>query len=354
MNEEAPADLLGHRLLADRVAAAEAELLALSGNPAQLPDGLAGHHWLAGGLGSSEAHARAFVCLVNRFSRASASFVFPTEAPASQRRGQGDGWLYFSQGYSHNAVAATRHWAAASDTVRVLVTASTPASLEQAGHVERAGQLRRLLESGVKLVPMPGRDEYTILIRTIGPLCGFLVAIRLAVAAGAQMDIPGTDRLTSMCNAARDVWSASREALLDEWINGAGLNTIGPIASCIQNLTLKRLEGIYRDSSLSRDLLGYAHGTFQREVLCQRPQWVLCDAGHARHPIVERFLAMNASSGIPARVLASPGGFPEDLFFYEMLFNRILQDAVIKLGIDQVNWPGRGADGPLYNWDAGL
>jgi hypothetical protein len=37
-----------------------------------------------------------------------------------------------------------------------------------------------------------------------------------------------------------------------------------------------------------------------------------------------------------------------------MLFNRILLDAVVKLGIDQVNWPGKGADGPLYNWDTGL
>jgi creatinine amidohydrolase len=354
MNENASSDLLGHGLLAKRVENAEAQLIALPEMPSPELTGLSDRHWLAGGVGSSEAHARAFVCLVNRFSESSASILLPSEPAASHRRGSQTGWLLFSQGFSHNAVGATRHWPGATDTTRVLVTASTPESLEQSGYLDRADHLRRLVESGVRLVRMPGVDEYTILIRTVGLLCGFLVAIQLAAAAGAAVDLPGTERLAELRKAARDAWSANRVELLDEWITGAGLNTIGPIGSCIQNLILKRLEGIYRDPSPARDLLAYAHGFFQREVLCQRPQWVLCDVQTAQLPIVERFLSMNTSAGIPSRVLASPGGFPEDLFFHEMLVNRVLLDAVRKLGIDQVNWPGKGADGPLYSWDSGV
>jgi hypothetical protein len=354
MTKDAPADPFGHEFLAARIEAAEAQLLELSEEPFTPPSGMQGLHWLASGVGSSEAHARLFACLVNRSGTGSASVVLPTEPAVSHRRGPGTGWLTFSQGFSHNAVAATRYWPAAINTVRVLVSASTPESLRQAGHLERAEHLCRLLDSGVILVPMPGQNEYTILIRTIGPLCGFLVAIRLAIAAGADLQAPGPGRLKSLREAARDTWSANRAQLAEEWINGAGLNTIGPAGSCIQNLMLKRLEGIYRDPSPVRDLLAYAHGFFQREVLCQRAQWVLCDAEMERHSLVERFLAMNVSAGIPSRVLASPGTFPEDLFFHEMLFNRILLDAVVKLGIDQVNWPGKGADGPLYNWDTGL
>lgn len=354
MTESPQAEHLGHGLLSNRIEEAERQLIALSGEKAPEISGLDDRHWLAGGVGSSEAHARVFVCLMNRFSKASASIVLPSEATASQRRGSRTGWIYFSQGFSHNAVAATRHWIDAGDTMRLLVTASTPESLHRAGHVGRSDQLRRLVDSGVNLVSMPGRDEYTILIRTIGPLCGFLIAARLARAAGAGLQLPDADRMKVLSKAARDGWSANREDLLEEWSTGAGLNTIGPTADCIQNLVLKRLEGIYRDPSPARDLLAYAHGFFQREILCQRPQWVLCPGESAQQPVVQRFLAMNASAGIPARIIASPGGFPESLFFYEMLFNRILLDAVGKLGIDQVNWPGKGADGPLYNWDTGL
>jgi len=351
MSERCHGDPHGHRLLRQRVTAAEETLMALAANPAPDLQPFGTKNWEAGGLGSSEAHARYFSELVHSSADFHARYRLPTEDPTAST--PDTGWIFFTQGFSDNAMALTRHWEEAGDRPRLLVTASTPEQLLRSGHEERARQLENLLASGVVLFPMPGAGEYTLLIRTIGPLCGYWVALQLAFRLGLVPVLPEAARLQETRESAETLFGQAGEALTEEWIRGAALNTCGPLGGCAQNLLLKRLEGLYREPSPCRDLFSYAHGYFQVDSLQRRPQWFLGSRTVQGHPLVTRFHAMNQVAGIASRSVLAPEAFPLDVFFYEMLFNRILCAGVEALGIDQVQWPGKGQDGPLYAWNLG-
>lgn len=344
----------GHCLLSERVQSAESSLLLLAGEPFSMKVPLVCRSWYAGGLGSSSAHARTFVRALNRFSKHRATFVASSDNYGLCERGEAVGWVYFSQGFSSNAVSATRGWESALETTRILVTAASPDSLRASGQLTRAIHLERLIDSGVRIVRMPGLDEYTLLIRLIGPLCGYYVALQLAALAGADMQLPGIEELVTARDAACNCYLGNRESIIKEWIQGAALNVFGFDGACIENLSLKRLEGIYEDASEVRDLMEYAHGYFQREVVKKSPQWVLCNEADVGHAAIKGFSEMNASMSIPYRLIPSPNAFPTNIFFYEMLCNRVLEQAVIELGIDQINWPGKGRDGPLYTFEEPL
>ena len=333
---EAEAWREGHRILAERIAGLPAALREAA-LPAP-PLGLAAdavEPCVTTGIGSSAAHARLLAYLLAA-GGLRARFR-PLSAFAGARGGEDGLLVVFSQGLSPNARLALE---APGRRRALLVTAASAA----AASTVRPGLLVRRF---------PGEDEYGTLLRVTGPACGIVAAIALAreilAAAGARDAIPPAN-VDDVCRAMDE---AARRAL--EATGAAGLPddvaflASGDYAELAGNLPAKILEGTFRPLPPVFDLLETAHGPFQ-QARGREVTWLALarrEAG-AERELLARLRAMLDPSLHRLVELESRLPAPWALLEHEAAVNALVLRDIETRRIDQVRWPGRGADHPLY------
>lgn len=341
-------DAKGHGLLGRRAEEAWPLARALLLEPPG-PDWQPGHGGvIATGVGSSEAHARYLVGLLRHYTSVPAWFE-PLSAFLEPgfpgRAAEGRTLVVFSQGLAANArVALERRREFASV---VLMTSATVAGQEQAGRPERAAIVRSLVAEGGRVERFPMEDEYAILVRLIGPLCGFAAAWRLASCVKGRSLGTARDLVEQLDAWAAGPWSrrmlAGIEEALDAHRAGFVVATGPALAGCAENVVAKFVEGLYWRGPRVVDLLGLAHGPLQQLVAVPEPAWVLGDDALAR-----RAEAVLVGAGVRALRVPMPGAAEVAPLAAELLLNPVLVGLARRLGVDQVNWPGKGMDGGLY------
>ena len=347
-------DPLGHGILADRLGSIAGQWKAMitnrAGFTARSPK--PGESFIVTGIGSSEAHARFLAWLLNRRRGAAAEFV-PLVAFDNGGVELGAGsrdrtLVLFSQGLSRNVrlVLEQRHRFAR----MVLFTAATGDGLMRDGRPDRAEWLRQLETEGAEIIRFPLENEYEILIRVVGPACGFLAARLWADSldddsAGAISPGPMVESIAGMEEGALTRFLVENSAAC-----AGGFRILAPpaLAQFGQNLVCKCVEGVFWSPPVLVDYLSFAHGPFQQ--LAARPApVVLLRGGHPGEGLLaDRALEMCRTLKLPVVVvpLTAPAGW--EVLEAEVRFNQALLALVRNLRIDQRNWPGRGADGPLY------
>lgn len=344
-------DPLGHELLAQRLTSIPAQLDAMLRNPPTRAGRAAPRRAVVTGIGSSEAHARYLVWLLNSFTDIPAEFVPLVQfvhwvGPEFHDRTL----IIFSQGLSQNTRIVLNQRVHFAHTV--LFTAATDGGLRAAGRTDRAELLAQLRDDGVELVPFSLENEYTILIRTIGPACGFLAA-RLWVQT-----LPGTrlpplhphDVLAAYARAVADTPAEDFARRHAEFRHGFVLVVSPALVHCGHNLVCKFVEGLYWPAPLVTDLLSFAHGPFQQLADATRPVVIVHTETPPELDLRNRALGMCAALKIEPIIVSLKGSRTIAPLEAEALFNPVILRLVHLLGVDQLNWPGKGLDAPLYNY----
>ena len=321
----------GHARLAERIAA----LPALAARAAREGDGACevdeGGGLVATGIGSSEAHARLLAHLVAERTRRPARFVPASTLLAPSVTPSADTLVVFSQGLSPNAQLVLPQ---AGRWPRVVVATS----------VTDPARLAPLRARGVTVIFFAGENEFGTLVRVTGPLAGSLCAIRLARAFGASIDVP--ERIeraleSAFAAGARIAPLALRAPL--------AFIASGPYGELVTNLRLKVLEGMLRPLPPAWDLLHLAHGPFQQAITGPAVFLALTRAdAPGEEPLLVRFEAMLEPDRHTLLRLHASLPSPFALLEHEMHLNALLLHELEARGIDQVRWPGRGLDAPLY------
>ncbi len=353
MSTASAADPLGHTLLAARLAAIPAILCdMLARGPAPLlPRTLASTRFIITGTGSSEAHARYLVMLLNLYSNRAAAYLplsgFVEPAPGAFA---GKTLVVFSQGVSPNAQIALRRRQAFDHTV--LFTASTPAAARAAGKPDRAALLQALLNEGNELVEFPLAEEYTTLIRFVGPLAGYLAALQFAAQfPDCRAPLPSPAQLSALlaAQAPRDLLDAMIR-LPSAWSGGFNLVTAAPISDFSQNLACKFMEGVYWPCPPISDFLQFAHGPFQQMNAAPKPVIFLQGGSAAEAEMVDRSVRMLQEVGLAAFVLRIDAPALYSILGYEAALNDLVFAVMRHQRINQVEWPGKGRDDLLYGF----
>ena len=347
------ADPLGHALLATRLAAVPAILSAmLTRGPAPLlPRTLASTRFLVTGTGSSEAHARYLVMLLNLYSERAAAYL-PISGFVEPAAGAfaGKTLVVFSQGVSPNAQIALRRRRAFAHTV--LFTASTPAAALAAGKPDRAALLQNLLDEGNELIEFPLAEEYTTLIRFVGPLAGYLAALQFAAQfPDCRAPLPSPELLADLlaAQAPRDLLDAMIR-LPSAWSGGFNLVTAAPISDFSQNLACKFMEGVYWPCPPISDLLQFAHGPFQQMNAAPKPVIFLQGGSAAEAEMVDRSVRMLQEVGLAAFVLRIDAPPLYSILGFEAALNDLVFAVMRHQRINQIEWPGKGRDDLLYGF----
>ena len=346
-------DPLGHQLLAARLARIPsilAEMLARP--PAPLaPATRAARRFIVTGTGSSEAHARYLAMLLNLHTDCTAAYLPLSGFTASQREAfAGRTLIVFSQGVSPNAqIALRRHREFAH---AILFTATTPEVAAAAGKPDRAALLRALQADGGELVVFPLAEEYSTLIRFVGPMAGYLACLQFAAQlTGCRFRLPPAAALLGLLETTPP--AGLLEAMLAapaEFARGFNLVCAAPISEFAQNLACKFMEGLFWPCPPVSDFLQFAHGPFQQMSAHPHPVVILQGDSPLEAELVSRSVRMLADAGLRGYVVPVEAPPLLSIFGFEAAFNRLVFALMQRLGTDQVNWPGKGRDDALYGF----
>ncbi len=351
-------DPKGHELLARRLAQIPAVLEGMLAGPPPplLPATRASRRFVVTGTGSSEAHARYLAALLNLQTDRAAAYL-PLSGFTAAHRGAfaGRTLVVFSQGVSPNAqIALRRHREFAH---AILFSATTPEVAEAAGKPDRAALLRDLTGAGGELVVFPLAEEYTTLIRFVGPMAGYLACLRfVAQLDDCRCQVPTSGDLRPLL--AAEPPAPLLGAMLgrpEDFARGFNLVCAAPISEFAQNLACKFMEGVFWPCPPVSDFLQFAHGPFQQMSAHPHPVVILQGDSPLEAELVARSVRMLADARLPAYVVRVDAAPLHSIFGFEAVFNRLVFALVRRLDIDQVNWPGKGRDDRLYGFcpDAG-
>ncbi len=346
-------DRHGHALLAQRLAQIPAILAdMLARGPAPLKAAtLASTRFIITGTGSSEAHARYLATLLNFHTDRAAAYLSLSGFTDGPRDGfTGKTLVVFSQGVSPNAQIALRRRRDFAHTI--LFTASSPAAALAAGKKDRATLLQALLDEGGELVEFPLAEEYTTLIRFVGPMAGYLACLQFtAQLASCRFTAPSASELLPLLDtqAPADLIAAMKKSR-SRFEQGFNLVTAAPISDFAQNLACKFMEGVFWPCPPISDFLQFAHGPFQQMTAHPHPTLILQGGSPIEAELVGRSLAMLRNVGLDAYVLRVDAPPLLSIFAFEAALNQLTYELMTYFGIDQVNWPGKGRDDLLYGF----
>src|SRR6185436_21166887 len=187
----------GYRVLEARVRGLPDALRIVAGGDHLPTRASASDAIVATGIGSSAAHARFLAQVLSdrlavpvRFVAPSA-LLEPAPAPAAVQT-----LVVISQGLSPNArllLERRRAWRHV-----VVMTAASEDTARRAGDAAKADFLAELRETGVEIRRFPaGDDEYTTLVRVVGPMAGYWCALRFVEALTGEQQLDAT----SVCDA---------------------------------------------------------------------------------------------------------------------------------------------------------
>ncbi len=324
----------GHRILTERVArlpaivarAARETDVALDLGP------LRARRLATTGIGSSEAHARLLAHLVAEHTTLPARFLPPSALLAPGPEHADDALVVFSQGLSPNAQLVLTH--AARWQRLVLATAVTD-----------PGRLAPLRGRGIAVVHFAGEDEYGTLVRVIGPLTGLVCALRLAGSFGVRVPVPHGG-LEAALEAAPAAVAAVTPATLAAPL---ALVASGSYVDLVSNLRRKVLEGMLRPLPPVWDPLEFAHGPFQ-QAFAAPATFLALTRPDARdeEPLLARLEAVLVPQRHALVRLPATLPMPLALLEHEMQLNTLLLRDLEARAVDQVRWPGRDREQPLY------
>lgn len=346
-------DPLGHDLLTERLGLIP-EILGdmLTAGPAPLnARTLASQRFIITGTGSSEAHARYLATLINLHTDRAAAYLPLSgfvDSPAANFAGKT--LVVFSQGVSPNAQIALQR---SPDFAHlILFSATTPETADAAGKPDRAELLRNLSRQGSELIVFPLAEEYTTLIRFVGPLAGYLACLQFAGQfPSSRAPLPCAESLLPLLSQkAPDNLRDAMCNLPSAFAGGFNLITAAPISDYSQNLACKFMEGLFWTCPSISDFLQFAHGPFQQMTAHPKPVIILQGNGAGEAEMVSRSVDMLRGVGASAYVIRVDAPPLLSIFGFEAVLNDAVFAAMQHLRVDQVNWPGKGRDDQLYGF----
>lgn len=289
------------------------------------------------GIGSSEAHARYLVYLLNGCCNAGAAYCPLHLFARGEMNVKGAHVIIFSQGLSPNA--------------RIVIGRAREFESLTVFCSQEAMKLKKLpaiayAAKRLEIVEFINEIEQSLLVRVMGPVAGYIAAYRWALAR-LPLIPPITPYLTEGLRNCRHR-AIGDAATWRHWLSSSGHVSIvasGSVAAFCHNLAYKLMEGLFIPCPAIWDGLQVAHGPLQQlgtskggilllgesnNVLYRKLGQVLADFGH-------RFCHL----GTPL-----PGIFA--ILEYEMVFNYLLLELMRWRPKNQRKWPMYRLDRPIY------
>ncbi len=342
-------DPLGHHLLKSRITQCSEIIQGMLEAPIQATISDRAAHFTVTGIGSSEAHAKFFMDLINRYTPSSATFLnlsnFYTILPKTPKEKKSI-LVVFSQGISPNALLAINQRHLFKELI--LFTSITATDLQS----PRANLIKTLKIEGHTVIEFPLENEYTLLIRIIGPLAGYLAVIQFINHNWHEciklLPYNNSDLIQAIKNADNNI-PKSAINILEKMKQGSVFLMPAPLCLYAQNLCYKLLEGLFIPQPTVVDYLSFSHGIFQQLITNPRPIVIFKENTIESQLLYVRAKSMIEDTKSEIIEITSELPPPWNIFEYEATLNHLALKGIEKWSIDQIAWPGKSLDHNLYD-----
>lgn len=337
-------DPFGYKLLHQRLKTSHQVIQSIL-KTAKIPSILnPSNHFTVTGVGSSEAHARFFALLINQYTTSTAifeplsNFLHPIKKSKKHST-----LVLFSQGLSPNSFLALKQRTIFKNTI--LFTAIDTNSQ----HTEKVRILNDLETENATIVNIPTQDEYGLLLRIIGPLAAYLIIIQF-IQKNWETTLPycSDENISSAIIEAKNHLNPPVIADFSRDLKkGSLIISSPPTSEYAQNLAYKLMEGLFVPQPAIVDILSFPHGHFQE--LCKNPKPVILLDSTENNPIFDILQELIIASKAPFLKISSSLPHPYSILEYEATLNHLVDNLMMPLQVNQVDWPGKNLDLAMYN-----
>lgn len=287
------------------------------------------------GIGASEAVTRSLEPWFRHELRIRVTQVPLSAFLADDVRMQGQTLVLLSQELSPNAKLAL---ARVREFQQALLITSLPASDARLDDFRAAGGL---------VWTLPPAEERGLLVRVEGPMAAAFALVRLGLE-GVGRELP-----VSLQALPRAVEAAQAEgfALAARWpleVTRAPLVATGWYAHCLELIAWTWMEAWWTEPPPAFDVLQLAHGPWQQRFEQAGP-WLAFTRPDDAPGLWGRLEQM-----LPPRqsLVRIPATLPGPLALFEHLgfVQGLLAGVLLRAPRDLTQWPGKGTDGPLYQF----
>lgn len=273
------------------------------------------------GVGSSESHAKYFVNIGNNNGYnchyLSNMFFINNKLDTNSYL------VIISQGMSPHGIKPLLNNTFPIDKIILLTAVTTNNSSK-----EKRELLINSINKGMMVYNFPLEDEYTTLVRIIGPLCGFHLINKIfdinTNIDNIKIKYPSHKFIKNIAKHKRVIIVVSY-----------------PLIEYCQNLKYKLIEGAFLEFV---DIVGYldiAHGTYQNSEHQLKYDKKNC------------FILINIESNNLINICKK---YPlyrintDNILLLESIFNHIMYQLITLLDIDQISWSGKNTQSEIYNF----
>jgi len=264
--------------------------------------------YLVTGIGSSEAHAKYLVHMGNKNGL---NMIFiPINGIRSNSRNVYDNLILFSQGLSPHGLKPLNYF----DKSNIILFTAVTKNNQNKDKLE-------VLDKVSDIINYPLEDEYDILIRTIGPICGFNLIDKMFNKLNSQL---------------KGYYLVPNEFISNIYKNQSITLVLSyPLTEYYKNLEYKFVEGAFIKTVNVVDELSFAHGYYQNVT-----HWG------------SNFILINLENTNINTLLSDKNTFDiesESLVEIEHIINIIILKLIRLVNINQRCWTGKDTQNFIYN-----
>ncbi len=298
------------------------------------------------GIGSSESHAKYLMYLIRKYPEIKSKnleFIPLIEFYDSDRVFNGT-LVVFSQGLSPNihVIFAKQKYQSI-----ILFTATTTNNKNQ----HKLQILNKLKKNNSNfIINFPIEDEYTTLIRIIGPMCGYLYSFKLI----KELLNIKLDKKTKKC--LHKLYINNEILVPEEKFIGSLVKNRRICILCdseskkyIGNIQCKFIEGVFFKAFIVCDYFEFVHGTYQNLEYNRNNGYItdIIILKRNREDIILKLQLMLKDYNI--WILENDFRDELKIIHYEMSFNYLISQIISRLNIDQINWFGKETGKLIYD-----
>jgi len=281
------------------------------------------------GIGSSMAHAKYLKYLLTKYTNKNVEYIpFIHFYNENFKIDTDRELIIFSQGLSSNINKCFERYQYKNIILFTSVTQNNQT-------------LNKLKENNCPVIYFPEEDEYTTLIRTIGPLCGFLITYNLVCT------ISSNDNHV-LFKLKNDVIYTPSEQYIDNVINNKSVLVItsSPLIDFSDNIILKLTDGVFFKARTC-NYLDFVHGYYQNlSYNSADTSVIILKSSESDNRFVEKIQKMISKSHL--WILDSDLSEDLKIIEYEIALNYFILRIMSKLNINQIDWPNKNKETSLY------
>jgi len=290
------------------------------------------------GIGTSESHAKYLMFLIKKCSLLKCKnleFIPLIEFYESSKKYDGT-LVIFSQGLSPNTHLIYKKF----DYKSILLFTATTLNNK---NDEKISIIKKLLEDDSNhIINFPIEDEYTTLIRIIGPLCGYLYTYKF------MMDLLDFEIDNDTINNLHKIYINNTIWVPNEKFTSSLVKNRRVCILCdsesknyLYNIQCKFVEGVFFESIILCDYFEFVHGTYQN-LEYNRKHGIYTDIiifKGKRDDIISKLQIMLKQYNVWCLENDLMDGLK--IIHYEIAVNYLISQLMSRLNIDQINWEGK-------------